>query len=286
MPFNASRASLLLWCILVLLLAFIHPEKCCARNPHNPLTYVVKKGDTLSETALRYQVSVSRLRQWNLIRNDEIIEGQELQLWPSSAPKWYVVRSGDTLSEIAFHFGVSISALRRLNHISQDRIYPGQRIMLNDLLRPFDIKPFSLFSVTPVGVAILLSGIVYFIVLGRFVLPREVKTTDQRQPDEVDPLIYYPELVSLFELENLSEMEADPKVLDLCDAYNIHTVALSLDGGFHKILPPDRDLRITPGSVFAVYGTKSHVEEAAAKFGFKVKPGLDVFTKDLSRDQF
>ena len=158
-------------------------------------------------------------------------------------------------------------------------------IMLNDLLRPFDIKPFSLFSVTPVGVAIVLSGIVYFIVLGRFVLPREVKTTDQRQPDEVDPLIYYPELVSLFELENLSETEADPKVLDLCDAYNIHTVALSLDGGFHKILPPDRDLRITPGSVFAVYGTKSHVEEAAAEFGFKVKPGLDVFTRDLSRDQ-
>jgi hypothetical protein len=145
-------------------------------------------------------------------------------------------------------------------------------IMLNDLLRPFGIEPFSLFSVTPVGIAIVLTGVLYFIVLGRSVLPERTESSDQQQQEEVSPLIYYPELVKLFELENTAGEKVEPKVLDLCDVYNVHTVALSLDGGMHKILPPDRDLRITHGSVFAVYASQEHVEEAAKDFGSRSSP--------------
>ncbi|MGD8992327.1 MAG: SLC13 family permease, partial [Desulfobacterales bacterium] len=157
-------------------------------------------------------------------------------------------------------------------------------IMLNDLLRPFGIEPFSLFSVTPVGIAIVLTGVLYFIVLGRSVLPERTESSDQQQQEEVSPLIYYPELVKLFELENTAGEKVEPKVLDLCDVYNVHTVALSLDGGIHKILPPDRDLRITHGSVFAVYGSQEHVGEAAKALGFKIKPNLEVFADDLSTE--
>jgi di/tricarboxylate transporter len=157
-------------------------------------------------------------------------------------------------------------------------------IMLNDLLRPFGIKPFSLFSVTPVGIAIVLTGIIYFIVLGGFILPGKTERTCLQLQEESNPLIYYPELVKLFELENSVKSDAEPKVMDLCDAYNIHTVAISLDGGLHKILPPDRDQRIIAGSVFAVFASQKHVEEAADAFGFRIKPELEVFAEDLSRD--
>ncbi|MFC1859940.1 SLC13 family permease, partial [Thermodesulfobacteriota bacterium] len=157
-------------------------------------------------------------------------------------------------------------------------------IMLNDLLRPFGIAPFSLFSVTPVGAAIVLTGIIYFIVLGGFVLPGETKSADRELPAEVNPLDYYPELAKLFELENPAVKGAAPKVLDLCDGYNVHAVALSLDGGLHKIMPPDRDLHIAPGSVLAVYGSPEHVEQVAETFGFRIKPGLDVFAEELSSE--
>ncbi len=46
-------------------------------------------------------------------------------------------------------------------------------ILLNDLL-PQGMEPFSLFDVTPIGLALLASAIVYFVVLGRFVLPSAV----------------------------------------------------------------------------------------------------------------
>ena len=157
-------------------------------------------------------------------------------------------------------------------------------IMLNDLLRPMGIAPFNLFSVTPVGVAIVLTGILYFIILGKFVLPRETSKETKTTLVEIDPLTYYPELSRLFELESKPGAGPGPKVLDLCDEFNIHAVALSLDGGRHKILPPDRDLHIAPGSVFAVYGSEEHVEQAAQAYSFTVKRELDVFAEDLSRD--
>jgi len=157
-------------------------------------------------------------------------------------------------------------------------------IMLNDLIRPFGLKPFNLFSVTPIGAAIVLTGIAYFIVFGRFILPRKTGSAGRQQLTAVNPLVYYPEVVELFELEYPATGEARPKVLDLCDRYNVHTVALSLDGGHHKILPPDRDLHITPGSVFSVYTSQKHVQEIAQAFGFRIKAGLDVFSEDLGRE--
>ncbi|AHE97118.1 SLC13 family permease [Thioalkalivibrio paradoxus] len=43
-------------------------------------------------------------------------------------------------------------------------------ILLNDLL-PDGMEPFQLFDVTPIGLALLASAIVYFVLFGRFVLP-------------------------------------------------------------------------------------------------------------------
>ncbi|MEZ4577544.1 MAG: SLC13 family permease [Desulfobacterales bacterium] len=58
-------------------------------------------------------------------------------------------------------------------------------ILLNDLLAPFNLKPFGLFDVTPIGLALVASGILCFVVLGRFILPqgdqRAVRTTARHQ---------------------------------------------------------------------------------------------------------
>lgn len=44
-------------------------------------------------------------------------------------------------------------------------------ILINDLLRSAAIEPYGLFSVTPVGILLLFSGIGYFFFFGKFVLP-------------------------------------------------------------------------------------------------------------------
>jgi di/tricarboxylate transporter len=157
-------------------------------------------------------------------------------------------------------------------------------IMLNDLLRPFGLAPFGLFSVTPAGVALVLTGVIYFIVFGKVLLPRKKNGARRQLQSGLNPLSYYPELAKLFELKSPTGNGPDPKVMELCDRYNVHTVALSPDGGQNRIMPPDREMRIPPGSVFAVYGSETQVERSAETFGFKIEPKLDVFAEELSTD--
>ena len=158
-------------------------------------------------------------------------------------------------------------------------------IMLNDLMRPFGLKPFSLFSVTPAGVALLITGILYFILFGKWVLPQRPEARDETDVMNPNPLVYYPELAQLFEIEFPFHVGGQGiKVQELCDQYNIHTVILSFDHGKHVIMPPDRELRIAPGAVFATYGSPGHVQQAAQDFGFRVKPALDLFEEELSQD--
>jgi len=121
-----------LWCALLLFFSAACPLPGHARSP---LNYKVKRGDTLIDIAGRYEVSVMQLRLWNVLRDDNIIEGQRLRLWPRGPLPRYVVRSGETLSEISAQFDIPISALRSLNDISGDRIYPGERLKLQALPR-------------------------------------------------------------------------------------------------------------------------------------------------------
>jgi hypothetical protein len=44
-------------------------------------------------------------------------------------------------------------------------------IILNDLMAPYGLEPFGLFSVTPAGLALVAAGIVYYLLLGKYVLP-------------------------------------------------------------------------------------------------------------------
>ncbi|MFH1243684.1 MAG: LysM peptidoglycan-binding domain-containing protein [Pseudomonadota bacterium] len=124
--------------IALLLLVYSPPHMSYATNKCPRVVHVVKRGDTLSEIALKYRVSVEQLKDWSRFRGDKIFEGQHLEIRPSSGFETYVVRSGDTLSEIASQFGMSLSSIRNLNHIYRDKIYPGQKLRL---CRPSGITP-------------------------------------------------------------------------------------------------------------------------------------------------
>jgi LysM repeat protein len=91
---------------------------------------VVQPGDTLSEIALRYGLTVAQLRELNGIADpNRIFAGQRLRLSgepeaeptaPSAAPAAvvHVVAWGETLTAIARHYGSSIAAIAAGNGIS------------------------------------------------------------------------------------------------------------------------------------------------------------------------
>jgi di/tricarboxylate transporter len=154
-------------------------------------------------------------------------------------------------------------------------------ILLNDLLQPYDLKPFGLFDVTPIGVALVASGIIYFIVFGRFVLPARKADSDgsARSSDITESFKF---LGEMFELEVPEHTPLKPTIRWFRDNMLVHTVAISPDRGKTRLEAPEPDQVIEPGSVLAVYGRPEMVRKAAKIFGLTVKPELEVFRRDLS----
>ncbi len=96
------------------------------------LTYTVRRGDTLSEIAEPFDVSVGRLKSWNRISRASALQaGQVLSIFVL-ASQWqqYTVRKGDNLGAIARQHGCSVSELKAWNDLVSDRIHPGQALWL------------------------------------------------------------------------------------------------------------------------------------------------------------
>ena len=157
-------------------------------------------------------------------------------------------------------------------------------IMLNDLLAPFGVPPFGLFSVMPVGVALVVAGIVYFIFFGRWLLPKSNGNGEEYESDVPGLEKYYEGVGELHELVYPATKGADPIVSDLCDKFQVHTVIVDYPHGGLKVFPPSRDAVIQAGAVMAVYGTEEQVQAAAMHYGFNVRPELQRFATDLSSD--
>jgi di/tricarboxylate transporter len=157
-------------------------------------------------------------------------------------------------------------------------------IMLNDLLAPFQIAPLGLFSVMPIGIALVIAGIGFFVVFGNWVLPD--RREDDRAAQAGCPVIqYYGQLGELIEMIAPADAAQKPLICDMCDRFQVHTVALDSIGDHKKLMPPARTTVVQPGTVLAVYGTRPNVAEAAEFYGFRVQPQLKRFAVELS-DEF
>ena len=96
------------------------------------LIYTVKKGDTLSEIAMKYGTTVKAIAQDNNISNVNLIyPGQKLVIRDNCrydcGHRIYTVKPGDSLWTIAKRYNTTIANIVRLNRIQNPRlIYPGQ----------------------------------------------------------------------------------------------------------------------------------------------------------------
>ncbi len=101
-------------------------------------TYIVQRGDTLSEISRKYNVNLNTLMASNGISDPRSLRaGQRLYIpghiqaaqQDGGRQVSYQVRSGDTLWGIARRFGVRASDLQRWNNISANQIIrPGDRL--------------------------------------------------------------------------------------------------------------------------------------------------------------
>lgn len=106
------------------------------------ITYTVQRGNTLSQIAREYHVSVEHIVELNDIENPNLIyPGQKLRITESDVTDlspvdntiqvYYVVKEGDTLNGIARKFGITLNEILQYNDIQNPNlIYPGQTIRI------------------------------------------------------------------------------------------------------------------------------------------------------------
>jgi len=101
-------------------------------NGGPPASYTVSRGDTLSEIADRFNVSMSALKQANAMNSNNIRIGQKLTIpngLVSAASISFVehtIARGETLSEIASDYSIPVARLRETNQLNSDTIRIGQ----------------------------------------------------------------------------------------------------------------------------------------------------------------
>ncbi len=103
--------------------------------------HIVRRGETLSEIAGRYGVTVAYLMALNAITNPHLIYvGQAIRIADEnngSGGMSYVVQRGDTLARIAQQFGVNVWMLAQVNNLRDIHlIYVGQTLMIPDTTMP------------------------------------------------------------------------------------------------------------------------------------------------------
>jgi len=167
-------------------------------------------------------------------------------------------------------------------------------ILLNDLILtsnkalPADqqMDTWGLFSVTPVGAALIITGIAYFVVAGRYVLP---KTVSESSTSGADSMQYFQDVYGVnYSLSELVVTEGSPLIGSLLDdvegAYRIRIIATKRIADGKRIGPGSlaRDLEIEKSMVLGVIADPRDVEHFVEKYDLKRLKKLNTFSEDLS----
>ena len=161
-------------------------------------------------------------------------------------------------------------------------------ILLNDLiissnqLLPADLKmeTFSLFSVTPIGVCLVVTGILYFVFLGRWVLPnvfsREAGSAGYSVRDYLKNIYgLKSDLVEVVVPEG--SILRGHTFADIMVSHNLYIV-----GSYHRgqrWFTPVIDTVIEDPCRLAVLGRRKVIQRMADDFGLEILPELDIFSE-------
>jgi len=168
-------------------------------------------------------------------------------------------------------------------------------ILLNDLILASNqalpetqqMETWGLFSVTPVGVALVLTGIAYFMVAGRFVLPTH--SGEDATVKGVDSMHYFHEVYGvdygIHELVVVDQSTLVGKQFDEVEnRYSVRIIATKLPGEAPRVGPGAlaRDVDIQAGMVLGVVAEPAHLEQFVSTFQLKQRDMMRTFTEDLS----
>ncbi|HHC29678.1 MAG TPA: SLC13 family permease, partial [Rhodobacterales bacterium] len=163
-------------------------------------------------------------------------------------------------------------------------------ILLNDLIiganadLPADqqIDTFGLFAPAPIGLALIVSGILYFVILGRWILPNRATGEDATSGQSIEA--YLKQTYGL--KADLVEVEMPPgnilighKIDDIMTAHHLYIIGTSNEG--EKVLNPSTTTTLFNAGRLAILGRRKVIAEICEIYGLRMLPQLEEFADDF-----
>ena len=169
-------------------------------------------------------------------------------------------------------------------------------ILLNDLILTSNhalpeaqqMETWGLFSVTPIGLALVLTGIIYFVLAGRFVLPKTSGKSDASSA--TNTMDYFQNIYgidyALFEVLVPVESPLVGHVLnDIEHDEHVRIIAAVKGNTKDVTIGPNgvaRDYTIEANTVLGVLGSEKFIKDFAHDYALEVKDDLESFAETLS----
>ncbi|MEZ5450487.1 MAG: SLC13 family permease, partial [Thiolinea sp.] len=165
-------------------------------------------------------------------------------------------------------------------------------ILLNDLILNVNkslpeqqqMGTFELFDVTPVGVVLVLSGILYFLLAGRWLL----KSREQQDEGSGDLYNYFERIYALN--PQVHEVIVEPgsplvgmDIQEMLWTYKINIIGIHFRGRSRMEPPPD--IQVEAPARLAVIADAAHLQAFIEKNDLQIDPSGNTFSEELSADK-
>lgn len=163
-------------------------------------------------------------------------------------------------------------------------------ILLNDLIESANLhfpdnaipmETFGLFAVTPVGLALVATGIVYFLVLGKRVLP-----TAEKQTLTTENLQHYRDVYGIdgriFEVTVGAQSDLAGLALGEVQARGRAGWILGIKSDNNIRIIPEQNTAIQVGSVLAIMGSRQEINSYSEENHLTISPFLNEFADALN----
>ena len=146
------------------------------------------------------------------------------------------------------------------------------------------MRTFGLFSVTPIGIAMIMTGIAYFVLFGRYVLPHSM----EKHSEASSSTEYFKETYDLdYAIKEMRVPFDSPLIGQTLDdfetKYRVRTIAVT--SGKHLRMGPGGlllDMKIEEGDIVAWIGEVQALDTFAREMELIVRPKFDHFADALS----
>lgn len=158
----------------------------------------------------------------------------------------------------------------------------GPLILVNDLLINEGHEAYNIFSVTPVGIVLLLSGTGYFLLFGSKVLPKKkIGETGKTEQEKLVEKLNLPHNIKLLSVTRESSLAGKTtEEAGLWKTYHVNL--LGIGKGEDVVYTPWRETKFEDGQTLAVLGSPENIKQFSKDFQLDDLSASRYFSDDFN----